>query len=612
GNICAEYHTTKGDIERGFSVADVVVEREYRTQCIEHMYMETECAIAMYNGREVLVYGPAHYIFRVQEAVSRTLGLDMAHVRIIQSPIGGSYGGKRESMELVSSLAALASYCLGRTVKVELSPEESMHISSKRHPFILQYKAGMKKDGTFTAIKIRNVGDTGPYPVTAASVLFRAHARAPGPYTWQNWKIDSYMVRTNNAFASAMRGYGSPQVTFATESVIDELANEIGMDPIDIRLKNAFDNSSVTMTEQPLNTMPVNLSKALRKVREISGWDNKRLLFAHDNGRYRRGIGVASSWRGCSFGGEGYDWGSAILTFHRDGTLTVSAGMIEIGQGTHAVMAQIAAEVLGLTPDKINYVNMETSLTPNMLPTSASRATMIGGYAVKKAAEELRNRFFKHASRILNTSISNLDAKNNLVFSRQDTNKKITYRELASLVFISQEPMTAVGWYYPPAITWNPVSGKGSTYFTFHWMAQVFEVTVDTERGTIKIDHVFAVHDPGTVLNPEMARGQIIGALSWGIGFALHEKVSLKNGEFMTHGLSQYKILRAKNVPSITIEMLDIADPYGPYGAKSIGEPGLDLAGAGIANAVANAIGARIRELPLEPAKVLDSFNKRK
>ncbi|MHA1713996.1 MAG: xanthine dehydrogenase family protein molybdopterin-binding subunit, partial [Candidatus Ranarchaeia archaeon] len=291
GNVCNELHTVKGDVEEGFKQADVIIERVFRTQFIEHEYMETECAIAVYNGHEMVVYGPAQYAYEVQKQVAETLGFDLAHVIVEQTPIGGSYGGKAESMNVVSSLAALGAYHLNKPVLLKLSREESMYISPKRHPFIMHYKAGVKKDGTLTAIQIKNVCDTGPYPGNAPYVLFRAHGSAPGPYNWHNWKVDGYMVLTNNGYGSAMRGFGNPQVIFATESMMDELAEAIGMDPIELRLKNAFEEGSVTMTDQVLENMPVNFKKVLERVREISDWDKKRKEYSKDTGRYRRGIG---------------------------------------------------------------------------------------------------------------------------------------------------------------------------------------------------------------------------------------------------------------------------------------------------------------------------------
>ncbi|MHA1839232.1 MAG: xanthine dehydrogenase family protein molybdopterin-binding subunit, partial [Candidatus Ranarchaeia archaeon] len=305
------------------------------------------------------------------------------------------------------------------------------------------------------------------------------------------------------------------------------------------------------------------------------------------------------SWRGCSFGGEGYDWGSAIMTMQKDGTVTVSCGIVELGQGAKTVMAQIAAEALGLSPDKVNYIDLDTTLTPDILTTSASRGTMIGGNAVKMAAEELRERLFKHAASLLNTAPDKLNAKNNVIWETDNPENAITYKELASTVFWKQENLSVTSWYLPPPISWNPEKGKGSTYFTFHWMAQVFEVTVDTETGRVTVDHVYAVHDPGRVLNPDMARGQIIGSISWGIGYGLIEEVIIEDGRFKTKGLREYKILRANDMPPLTIEFLNIPDPYGPYGAKSIGEPAVDLPGAAIANAVAHATGLRFREIPI-------------
>ncbi|MHA1839263.1 MAG: xanthine dehydrogenase family protein molybdopterin-binding subunit, partial [Candidatus Ranarchaeia archaeon] len=331
----------------------------------------------------------------------------------------------------------------------------------------------------------------------------------------------------------------------------------------------------------------------------------KRKEYSKDTGRYRRGIGVASSWRGCSFGGEGYDWGSAILTMLKDGTVSISCGIVETGQGAKAVMAQIAAEVLGLTPDKVNYIDLETTVTPDILTTSASRGTMIGGSSVKIAAEKLRKRLFEHAAGLLGASAGDLVSGDNFVWVRGQPEKRVSFKELAGAVFWSQDRMTELSWYRPPSISWDPKTGKGSTYFTFHWMAQVFEVTVDTETGRVTVDHVYAVHDPGRVLNPDMARGQIIGAISWGIGFGLFEEVVVEDGLFRTHNLDTYRLLRASEMPPVTLEFLGVPDPNGPFGAKSVGEPGLDLPGAAIANAIANATKYRPTRLPVTPERLL-------
>ncbi|MHA1713755.1 MAG: xanthine dehydrogenase family protein molybdopterin-binding subunit, partial [Candidatus Ranarchaeia archaeon] len=289
GNVGVKFHTSRGDIEKGFSEADVILEKEYRTQVIEHLYMETECAVAVYQGHEMLIYGCFQYPYVSQEKVARTLGLDLAHVIIRQTPMGGGFGGKSESMDVVASLVGLAAYYLDRPVMLRLTSEDSMRISSKRHPYVLRYKAGVKKDGTFTALKAEIIADTGPLKMPF--VLFRSHALAPGPYNWKNWQIDSYQVLTNNCLSASMRGFGNPQVVFATESIIDELANEIHMDPIRLRLKNAFIEGSLTHTGQRLDNMPVNFKKVLERVREISDWDKKRKEYSKDTGRYRRGIG---------------------------------------------------------------------------------------------------------------------------------------------------------------------------------------------------------------------------------------------------------------------------------------------------------------------------------
>jgi CO/xanthine dehydrogenase Mo-binding subunit len=275
-------------------------------------------------------------------------------------------------------------------------------------------------------------------------------------------------------------------------------------------------------------------------------------------------------------------------------------------------MAQIAAEVIGLTPDKVHYVPMETHITSDMLTSSASRGTMIGGSAVKLAAEEVRGLLFKHAAEVLETPVDKLTAGDNQIWSVESPDKLISYNELAHMVHWKQERMSALSWYVAPAVSFNPRTGKGSTYFTFHWMAQVFEVTVDTETGKVSVDHVYAVHDPGRVLNPDSARGQVIGAMSFGIGYGLTEEVVIEGGRFQSGNFDTYQLLRAKDMPPVTLEFLNIPDPHGPFGAKSIGEPGLDLPGAAIPSAIAHATGYRAPRIPVTPKRLLNGLKEGK
>ncbi|MCK4828338.1 molybdopterin-dependent oxidoreductase, partial [bacterium] len=270
------------------------------------------------------------------------------------------------------------------------------------------------------------------------------------------------------------------------------------------------------------------------------------------------------------------------------------------------------AEVLGLTPNKINYINLETSITPDMLPTSASRGTIIGGGAVKQAAQQLRDRLFQHAADQLGTIPVHLDARDNKIWDTNNPQRMITYKELATQLFWQPVSLTTIGWYNPPKVNFDPTTGKGSTYFTFHWMAQIFEVTIDTETGRVTVDHVYAVHDPGRVINPDMARGQILGALGFGIGYGLTEEVIVQQGVIQNQTTRDYKIMRAKDMPPVTLEFLDIADPTGPFGAKSVAEPGLDLPAGGIVNAIAHATGYHAQQIPVTRSQLLKALREGK
>ena len=365
-NTFVHHKVRKGDVEKGFAQADFVLERKFRTPCIEHSYLEPEAVLAEpaeHGG--VVVTGSVQNLFSSRRSVAAALKLDLNRVEIIQATLGGSFGGKDEVMTSMCCRAALLALATGKPVKMVNSREESMLESYKRHPYVLYYKWGAKKDGSITAMEIKCIADGGAYASMSPFVTWRSVVQATGPYYCENVKTDVFAVYTNNNYTGAMRGFGSPQVNFAIESMMDELGEKVGKDPLEIRLQNGFKDGAVTATQQQL-THKVSLTEVLTKATEAADFRAKWKKYRGAAARpKKRGIGLACSYRGVSLGAEGVDAAGAIVSVQTDGSVIVSSGITDMGQGAQTQMSQIAAEVLGISMDRIRFLNTNTSRVPD-------------------------------------------------------------------------------------------------------------------------------------------------------------------------------------------------------------------------------------------------------
>ena len=614
GNLIQHLKTEKGDIKQGFSAADVVIEDEFKTQFIEHSFLEPEAALAVPIGDKIIIYASAHYPHAMAIDVSKILGIPLNKVRVIQVTVGGSFGGKEQTMALVMARAALLAMKTGRPVKLVNTREESM-LGSKRHQVYMKYKVGATKDGKITALEGHLLLDGGAYRASSPWVHYRAHVHATGPYEIPNVLIDSYSVYTNNLFSSSMRGFGTPQTNFAVESLMDEIAEKLGIDPLELRLRNAFVNGSVTATGQVLDNHVVSIKQVLTRIAELANWYKKREEFREWNKkepRYKKGIGLACSFRGVSFGGEGNDYAGSIVTINIDGTVTVSCGISEIGQGAKTVISQIAAEELGVPVENVTYLDQDTNITPYSIFTSASRGTFMGGMATKKAAQILRARISKVAAELLKSEPEKIVFENGEVYPIDAPERRITFKNLARECYNRAIEMRATGWHAITDITWDPETGKGDTYKTYTYSANIAEVTVDIETGKVRVDKMYAVHDAGRIINPKTARGQVIGGLSWAIGFALYEDFIIENGIPKTLNFDKYRLVRAIDMPEVVVDFVENPDPNGPFGAKGLAEAALEIGAPAIINAIYFATGVRIRQLPAKPEKILNALKHKK
>jgi len=637
-NLIVHYPLRKGDIERGFSQSDHIVEQTYTTQLIEHGYIEPETVIAipLAADRSVKIIGSIQNPFTARRIVAQALDLPLTRVRVEQAELGGSFGGKDDTMDILSARAAVAALKTGRPVKIRYRREESVLESYKRHPYILHYKVGFSREGKIKAMKIDILADGGAYASMSPFVTWRSVAQATGPYEVENVCTDVRAVYTNNPYTGAMRGFGSPQPIFAQESIMDEIANQLGKTPDEIRWINCLHSGSITATGQKLEKHDVNLIKvldtAVQKTNFSRQWqackdknksilpfiqkthasqaDKSLLLESEDlvapDLLLRKGIGLALSYRGCSLGAEGIDAAAAYLSVQPDGSLYLVSGLAENGQGMRTTFSIIAAETLGLSVEDIHYLELDTGIVPDSGPTVASRSTLMGGGAVKIAAEIVRDRLQKFLCDFWKLNKQDvLCFEKNKVFSESDPQKTLRFSEVCQLAYRKGVCLAAIGWYPGPKVDWDESVGQGAAYFTYVYGCQVAEVTVNLGTGEVYVDRVVAVHDPGKVINLLGAQGQVYGGVTQGAGYGLWEEISSADGFIRELNFDQIFIPTSKDVGEIVPVFVEGDDQHGPWGAKSLGEPTLELTAAAIANAVRNAVGVRFFNLPLNLEEIV-------
>ncbi len=664
-NLIVHYPLRKGNVETGFAESDFILEQTYTTPQVEHAYIEPEAVIALpqEGNKGIKIIGSIQNPFSARKIVAAVLGWPLARVRVQQAELGGSFGGKDDLMCILSARAAVGALKAGRPVKICYSREESIMESYKRHPYVMHYKVGFNREGKIKAMKIDILADGGAYASMSPFVTWRSVVQATGPYEIENVWTDVRAVYTNNPYTGAMRGFGSPQPIFAQESLMDEIAIKLGMSPDEIRRINGLRLGSITASGQKLGDHDVNLVKVLeiavkhsnfiskwkknqennqkllrgvqkREAGKLGSWEvkktedgrqmtaettaNQKLLRGSPDAsrggflensppgrRRQKGIGLAVSYRGCSLGAEGIDAAAAYLSVQSDGSVYLLSGLAENGQGLRTTFSIIAAEVLGISVEDIYYLELDTGHVPDSGPTVASRSTLMGGGAVKAAAEIVRQRLEELLKKQWNLPDGEFTFKNHRVSLKDKKKKVISFAELCGLAYNNAVNLAAVGWYQGPKVHWDEAVGQGPAYFTYVYGCQVAEVTVDGVTGEVFIDRVVAVHDPGTVINLLGAQGQVYGGVTQGAGYGIWEEISTSRGFIRELNFDQYLIPTSKDIGEIIPIFVESKEKYGPWGGKSLGEPTLELTAAAAANAVRNAVGTRYFNLPLNLEEIL-------
>ena len=609
GNLLKHIKVRKGDVEAGFAQADVIVEGEYHTPMYEHAFLEPECAIARVaeDGKvEVIVGSQIPYEDRRQ--IARCLGVPEEQVRVKGAFIGGGFGGKEDIAGQIH--AALLAKATGRPVKVLYSRQESLRVHPKRHATWIRVRLGATRDGRLVAAEVKILGDAGAYASLSDKVMTRAATHATGPYEIPHVKVDCYTTYTNNPPAGAFRGFGVTQSAFAIESTLDVLAHTLGVDPLELRLRNALRPGAVTSTGQVLRES-VGLVSCLEQVgahvRSERGAEWWRPFPNPADPARVRAWGLAACYKNTGLGGGAPDRGAAEVEVLENGRVVVRTAAAEIGQGLPAVLAAIVAEELGVPYDQVDVALPDTDTTPDGGPTTASRQTYINGNAARMAARRVRDILAWATCEALGAPQAELDFRDGLIAARGHT---VSVGQAARMAReAGRRPVARARFEAPPT---RPLGQGGDMHVGFSFGVQAALVEVDTRTGEVAVLKVVNAHDIGRAINMLGLFGQIRGGIIMGIGNALTEEFPVEGGVPFCTTLSRYKMPSIRHAPEIVTYLVEDELPSGPYGAKGVGEIASIPTAAAVANAVYHAVGVRVTKTPLDQEWLLRALRARK
>jgi CO/xanthine dehydrogenase Mo-binding subunit len=596
GNILNEQSLLQGDPDRALKAADVVVANTYRTQMVEHAYLEPEAGVASFAEGKMTVWMPSKYSHFDQRELSDAIGIPQALVRVVNTTIGGCFGDKTSLSP--GYYAALAALKTGRPAKMVYSREESFIAGRKRHPFIIRHTTGASRDGRILAAKVEILADTGAYCASGLTVVAKSLIHAAGPYEIPNVSIKVTFAYTNNPVGGSMRGLGVPQAAFAHESQIDILAEKLGMDPFDIRVKNGFRPGSITATGQRLGKS-VGLGETLAAVRA----EMARIGTPPSTASKKYGWGVAAMFYGIGAVGRSNP-GRARLEVDDAGVFTLFVGIGDVGQGSSTALVQIVAEVLRCRMEEIRVVTGDTDCCPDSGVTAASRVTYIVGRSVQIAAEKLKGQLQEAAASSIGVAPGSLRLESGFFLCPEIPLLRASVAQAVATAKEKGIPLAAEGVFDPEFITLDPKTGQGEPMATYAFATQAALAAVDVGSGEVEILSIVACHDVGRAVNPDSVTGQIEGGVSMGFGFSLMEEILLEEGRIRNPGFGQYFLPTALDMPDTVALIAEAPEATGPFGAKGVGEPALVPTTPAILNAIHAAAGIRVKELPATPERV--------
>lgn len=602
GNVIAHSSFQLGDVSYEEAAKEeglVQIHKTYKTQSVQHCHIETPISYAYMEHGRIVVVSSTQIPHIVRRVIGQALGIPWGDVRVIKPYIGGGFGNKQDVLYEPLN-AFLCTQVGGRGVRMEISREETLACTRVRHAIDAHVDAAVRKDGTLVARKFRAYSNQGGYASHGHAIV--ANTSNEFKQIYQDEKAlesDAYTVYTNIPTGGAMRGYGIPQAAFASECMADDLAFAIGMDPLEFRLKNCMQPGyQDPHTKVRCNTY--GLQECIQKGRAYIQWDEKRKEYANQTGPIRKGVGMAIFCYKTGVYPISLETASSRMVLNQDGSIQLQMGATEIGQGADTVFSQMAAEVTGITVDKVHIVStQDTDITPFDTGAYASRQTYVSGKAVKMTGEILKEKILDYASYMLKRPAEEMDVRDNAIVERETGTFLLSMEELATTAFYSLDKSVH--------ITAEATSHcKDNTFATGVCFA---EVEVDMPLGEVKVTKITNVHDSGILINPKLAEAQVHGGMSMGLGYGLSEQLLLdKKGRPLNDNLLDYKLPTSMDTPDLHVEFVELEDPTGPFGNKALGEPPAIPVAPAVRNAVLHATGVAVDSLPLDPQKMVEHF----
>jgi len=609
-NIVTHIAFERGRVEEGFRQADYVLEDTFCSSNVHQAYLEPHVCVVKPDGSgNITLWASLQAPFRNREILARILNVPEGRIRIVQTIVGGGFGGKATQLLSLYPICAFLALKSGLPVRILNTWEEEFSASRSRMPAEIRIKLGIKRDGTFTAKELNILSNCGAYAGTGPAVVGTTATRATSLYKFPNVKCQADLVYTNTTPIGSYRGYGNPQLHFSMESLIDMASEAIGMDSLEVRLKNAIGLGEVSVNGFVMNSC--RLKECLQTAAERSGWKEKR-------GRGRkvgRGIGMASMIHvsGNRAIYPFFDGSTAYVRINPHGGVDLISGEAEIGQGANTIFSQIVAEVLGIAIEEVRVLPLDTDHSPFALGTFASRVATLGGKAVLLAAEDAREKLFAFAATKMEVNPEDLEFADGRIRKKGSIDPGMEFKEVAKLASHANggAPILGVGSFVVPSSVVIPDESRyGNISAAYSFGIQVAEVKVDRDTGKVEVLNFFSVHDSGRVINPLLGEGQVEGGVVQGIGYALMEEIIRKEGKVINGNFTDYRIPTIGDVPPIQTVFVEEPDPFGPFGAKGLGEITQVPTAPAIANAIYDAVGVRLKELPMTPQKILAALKK--
>ena len=611
-NMSWECHYDFGDVEKGFRESDYIREDKFSTGYNIHGFLEPHAVLADYDpsGR-ITVWASKQAPYFLWRHLALVFGLPLDKVRVIQPYIGGGFGGKNDSFDL-DFCAALLSKKTGRPVKIVYSQRELLTAGRRRHIMFMDMKTGVKRDGTLVALQCKAVADGGAYTCTGPITMYLAGVILSLPYRLPNLKFDGLRVYTNKPAAIALRGHGAPHTRFAADVQLDMIAEDLGIDPAEIRLKNALKSGDITPSGLKISTS--GLAECIERATETANWNEKRQRGKGVSGKIARGIGIACHGFVTGERLHPHDTCAAIVKVNEDGTVNLLTGATDIGQGSDTVLSMIAAEELGVSLENIDFSRIDTAFTPIDIGSYSSRVTYMSGNAVKLAAADAKKQLKETAAKRLGVNVEDIEFKDGLVFVENNPEKSMTFRQLARIACTRPESKAIIGngsYTFPTVGPFDYETGEGNASEEYSFGAEVSEVEVNVETGQVRYVQSTLAADCGMALNPMAVEGQLEGCIVMGQGQALHENFIIEQGKTLNPNFADYRIPRSLDVPQIKGIPVETVTPGGPYGAKEAGEGVIISTPPAIVNAIHDAIGVWIKDLPVTPEKILKALREK-